>query len=82
MDAAAGIIVVRGLRGQDGTVRVPGDQNAAVFLRPLVQADFAIVFYMIIFGGAGRVEDSQIFQGPPDIADEETGQSVEFKRLA
>lgn len=36
MDAASCIIVVRRLRGQGGPMRVPGDQNAVMFLRPLV----------------------------------------------
>lgn len=77
MDAASRVVIVGGFCGQDGAMRVPGDQDAAVFLCPLIQAGFRLIFYMIVFSGAGRVKDSQIFQRPPEIADEETGKRPE-----
>lgn len=54
-----------------------GNQDAPVFLRPAFQADFAFVFDMIIFGGAGGVKYAQIFQRLPDIPDKETGNGPE-----
>ena len=72
MDAASGVIVTGGLGGQDGPVGVAGNQDASVFLCPLVEQDFTFAFDMIIFGGARGVQYAEIFQGPPDITDEET----------
>ena len=77
VDAAPRVIVAGGFVGQNGTVRMPGNQNAVVFLRPLVQAHFTVIFDMIVFGGAGRIQYAQIFKGPPDIADKKTGKRPE-----
>ncbi len=77
MDAASRIIVMGGDVRQRRAVCVPGNQNAAVFLRPPVQAVFAFVFDSVIFGGACRVEYAQIFQRAPDISHKEAGESPE-----
>ena len=74
MNAASRVVVIGGFCWQDRAVRVPGNQNAAVLLCPLLQTDFAVVLYMVILGGAGGVEDTEIFQRAPEIADEKTGE--------
>lgn len=54
-----------------------GNQNMVFFFRPVVKPLLGFVFPRIIFGRAGRVENAEMFQWLPQIADKETGQPPE-----
>ncbi len=77
VDAASRVIVAGRVGGKDRTVRVSCDQDAAVFPGPAVQPGFTFVFYMIVFGGAGGIKNTQVFQRIPDIPNQKPGEGPE-----
>ncbi len=53
---------------------MPRDQNVTVSLCPPAQIFLTFLLYLIIFGGAGGIQEAQILQRTPEIAHQKPGQ--------
>lgn len=51
------------------------DQDMVFLFRPVVETLFRFVLAGIVFGGAGRVKNSEPLQRLPEIADQEAGET-------
>jgi len=76
MDTAAGV-EIGGVRTEAGTVCVAGDQDVPGLLGIVGQALFHPVLVGVVFGGAGGVKHSEMFQGLPEIPNQKAGQPPE-----
>ena len=74
MYTAPGVTIRRNGSAYHGMVSVPGDEQPVCGGGPGSQPFFGFFLSDIVFGGTGRVGDSQAFQRLPDITDEEACQ--------
>lgn len=75
--AASGIAVGCSFGADHGTVCMSGNEQSVILDGPVGQDLFRVFFSRIVFGGAGRIWDSELFERAPDIADQETGKRPE-----
>ena len=76
MDAAA-CVEIGGVRAEAGTVCVAGDQNMSGLLGIVGQTLFHPILVGVVFGGAGGIKHSEMFQGLPEIPHQKAGQPPE-----
>lgn len=69
MYTASGIVIISRFFWQDRSVGMTGDQGFFAVCCPFIQTFFGFMFYMVILCGTGRIQDAEVFQRTPEIAD-------------
>lgn len=75
MNAASCVEIGRLKTTQPGSVRVAGDENTVVFFCPLGKFFFRVVLTVIVLGGAGGIQDAEVFKRFPDVANQKAGET-------
>ena len=77
MNTAAGIAVGRLFGADHRMMGMAGDKKMSVILRPFDKALFGFLFPAVIFCRAGGIGNAELFERPPYITHEKTGQEPE-----